>query len=446
MTRLLRTLLLGAFALGLALPATAQIAANTGTPALRADAPPPPASVQSDPELETSNGLQYYREPGQAGINVFEAPKEAGSGFDGLSVHVGGDFAIQFQGLSQSNDSTSLAELAPNFNLPSANLNLDVQIASGMRLHLRTYLSSRHHTEAYVKGGYFQMDNLDFIQDGFLSSVMEVTRFRFGMDQINYGDAQFRRSDNAAVIYNPFVGNYIMDSFTTEPFAEVTVLNNGFIGVAGLTNGRLNQSPLPGDNGVALFGKLGYDSQLNETTRARLTASVYHSTEGGTRDYLYGGDRAGARYYNILQIAGEADNDFLPRFNPRFATQTAIQVNPFVKVMGAEVFGVFERAMGGEDNDGGYTQLGGELIYRIGAAENFYLGGRYNAVTGAQTDGGDEVEIQRFNVGGGWFLTPNVLAKAEYVNQTYGGDAYTGNAQFEGAEFSGVVLEAAISF
>ena len=275
---------------------------------------------------------------------------------------------------------------------------------------------------------------------------MDVTRFRFGMDQINYGDTHFRRSDNAAVIYNPFVGNYLMDSFTTEPYAEVTVLKDGFIGVAGRTNGRLNQSPLPGDNGVALYGKLGYDSQLGEDLRARLTGSVYHSTTEGTRDYLYGGDRAGARYYNILQLAGEADNDFLPRFNPSFPHQTAFQVNPFVKFMGAEVFGVFEQAMGGPDGAGSFTQLGGELIYRIGADEDVYLGGRYNTVNGSMTDGGDEMTIDRFNIGGGWFLTDNVLAKVEYVSQTYGGDGFVGSNKFEGAEFSGVVLEAAISF
>ncbi len=444
MTRILRTLALGALALGLALPSTAQIADNTGAPALREAQPT--ASALPAPELETSDGLQYFRPPGQDGLNVFESPKVAGARFDGLSVHVGGDFAIQFQGLSQSNDSTSLAELAPNFTLPTANLNLDVQIAPGMRMHLRTFLSSRHHTESYVKGGYFQLDNLDFIQEGFLAGVMDVTRFRFGMDEINYGDTHFRRSDNAAVVYNPFVGNYIMDSYTTEPYAEVTVLKDGLIGVAGLSNGRLNQSPLSGDNGVAMYGKLGYDTQVNETLRARLTGSVYHSTKEGTRDYIYGGDRAGARYYNVLQVAGEAASDFLPRFNPGFKYQTAVQINPFIKFQGAEFFGVFERSMGGEDTDGGYTQLGGELLYRIGAAENFYVGGRYNTVTGSRTDGGDEVDIQRFNVGGGWFLTENVLAKAEYVNQTYGGDAYVGNAQFEGAEFSGVVLEAAISF
>ncbi|HMB90748.1 MAG TPA: hypothetical protein VKP65_07865, partial [Rhodothermales bacterium] len=281
--------------------------------------------------------LQYYRTPGLEGINVFEAPKVAGVPFDGLYVHVGGDFAIQFQGLSHSNDADDLVELASNFTLPTANLNMDVQIADGMRMHIRTYLSSRHHTEAYVKGGYFQVDNLDFISEDFMAPLMENLRFRFGMDEINYGDTHFRRSDNAMVIYNPFVGNYIMDSFTTEPFAEVTYMGSGFLGVVGMSNGRLNQSPLKGDDGVAVFAKLGYDNQMNDDLRVRLTGSVYHSTDKGTRDYIYGGDRAGGRYYNVIeQIDEERPSDFLPRFNPGFSYQTAFQVNPFIKFQGFE--------------------------------------------------------------------------------------------------------------
>ena len=409
---------------------------------------------------QQATSLEYYRPAGQAGLNMFEIPKQASMQsegiqmmpFDGLKVQVGGDFAIQFQGLSQSNDSLNLVDLAPNFALPTANLNVDVQIADGMRMHLRTYLSSRHHTEAYVKGGYFQVDNLDFIQDEFLSGVMDVTRFRFGMDQPNYGDVHFRRSDNADVMYNPFVGNYLMDSFTTEPFAEATVLSNGLIGVAGITNGRLNQSPVSGDNGIAVYGKLGYDSQVSDMLRARLTGSVYHSTEDGTRDYLYGGDRAGARYYNVLEVAGEdRPSDFLPRFNPGFPYHTAIQVNPFAQYQVAdnvavEFFGVFERSIGGPEGAGAFTQLGGELLFRFGAERDFYVGGRYNAVNGNAVEDGPDQEISRFNVGGGWFLTNNVLTKVEYVNQSYSGDGYVGNARFEGAEFNGVVVEAAISF
>ncbi len=392
---------------------------------------------------QLSGELQNYREPGQAGLNVFEDPKEDTADFQGLRVRAGGDFAIQFQGLEQSNDADNLVALSNNLTLPTANLNLEVQLAEGVRMHLRTYLSSRHHVEAWVKGGHMQIDNLDFIQEGFLSGLMENTRFRFGMDEINYGDTHFRRSDNARAIYNPFVENYIMDAFTTEPFAEVSVFNNGFLGLAGISNGRLNQSPTEGDDGVAVFGKVGYDSQINDDLRIRLTGSVYHSTDAGTRDYLYNGDRAGARYYQIFATE-EGGSDFQPRFNPGFAYQTAFQVNPFVKFQGFEFFGVFEVSNSGTDEGGSFTQLGAELLYRFGSREQFYLGTRFNNVDGETATDGPKCEINRINVGGGWFLTNNVLTKVEYVTSSYDGAAFTGH--LAGAQYDGFMIEAVISF
>ncbi len=384
--------------------------------------------------------LQYYTTPGKASLNQFEQPKTNTVDFNGLAVRIGGDFALQFQGLTQSNSGDSLAELANNFTLPTANLNIDVQLAPGMRMHLRTYLSSRHHAEAWVKGGYLRMDQLDFIEEGFLSDLMEVLTIRVGMDQFNYGDTQFRRSDNAAAIYNPFVGNYLMDSFSTEPFMEFTVQKDGIIAVLGATNGRLNQSPTPGDDGMAIFGKLGYDTQVNEDLRVRLTGSFYNSTDG-TRDYLYAGDRGGGRYYGIDDGRG----DFSPRVNTGFPYQTAFQINPFVKFQGLEFFGVFEVASNGADAGGSFTQLGAEALYRLGAEENFYIGGRYNAVSGEFSDAAPTYEVDRINIGGGWFLTDNVLTKLEYVKQTYGGDFTTGGSLQDG-EFSGVMIEAVIAF
>lgn len=395
---------------------------------------------------QSVEGIQYFTQPGKARLNQFESPKTNTQDFQGLKIYVGGDFALQFQGISQTNSGDSLAELGNNFNLPTANLNLDVQLAPGMRMHLRTYLSSRHHTEAYVKGGYLQIDQLDFVEEGFMSDLMEVLTIRVGMDQYNYGDTHFRRSDNSTAIYNPFVGNYLMDSFSTEPFIEFTVQKNGIIGVLGATNGRLNQSVTSTDEGFVLFGKLGYDSQVNEDLRVRLTGSFYNSTDKGTRDYLYGGDRAGGRYYSVI-----VDSDFSGRFNPGFSRApvggylTAFQINPFVKFQGLEFFGVYEVASNGADAGGSFTQLGAEALFRFGTDENFYLGGRYNLVSGEQTDAAQTIEIDRINFGGGWFLTNNVLTKLEYVKQTYGGDGYNGSL-YQGAEFSGVVLEAVIAF
>ena len=128
--------------------------------------------------------------------------------YDGLKVRIGGDLTLQFQSLNQSNTEDSLVELGSDFNLPSANLNLDLQLLDGVRMHLRTYLSSKHHNETWIKGGHVVIDQLDFIRPRFLSGLMQYTTITAGLDEFNYGDAHFRRSDNARAIFNPFIGNY----------------------------------------------------------------------------------------------------------------------------------------------------------------------------------------------------------------------------------------------
>ena len=386
----------------------------------------------------------------------FEEQKSDQPEFEKLKVKVGGDFAIQFQGLNHSNtnDTIDLYDLVSNFNLPTANLNLDVLLADGVKLHLRTYLSSRHHYEAWVKGGYVQLDKLDFLSEGFLSGLMRVTTLKFGLDELNYGDAHFRRTDNAKAINNPFVGNYIMDAFTTEAFGEVLIQSSGFIGLIGISNGKLNQNVTVTnranfDNAISFYGKLGYDKQFNDDFRGRLTGSWYlnHGTSTGT--YLYSGDRTGSRYYSVLVIDGAADNFASGRFNPGFSQITAVQINPFIKFKGIELFGIYEIAMGGnKDNNGDYTQIAAELLYRFGGKDQFHLGGRYNVVSGNQTSTSDDIKIDRINIGGGWLLTENIIVKAEYVTQKYTGDGVVAKLgpQFKGAEFNGFMLEAAISF
>lgn len=102
--------------------------------------------------------IQNFREYDKEGTGVFEDPKTTDGEFDGLKVRLGGHFAQQFQGLSHSNtlididnDGTfenELYALEPGLNLATANLNIDVQLAQGVRLNLITYLSSRHPPEA----------------------------------------------------------------------------------------------------------------------------------------------------------------------------------------------------------------------------------------------------------------------------------------------------------
>jgi hypothetical protein len=76
--------------------------------------------------------------------------------------------------------------------------------------------------------------------------------------------------------------------------------------------------------------------------------------------------------------------------------------------------------------------------------EQFYVGGRYNSVSGQlQNQETAKVTVSRTNVGGGWFMTKNILMKAEYVSQTYT-DYLSG--PFQGGKFNGFMIEACIAF
>src|SRR5690606_19800486 len=164
--------------------------------------------------------------------------------------------------------------------------------------------------------------------------------------------------------------------------------------------------------------------------------------------YLYNADRAGSRYYLVMEnTAATAAAQFRSgRYNPNLTNQiTAIMVNPFVKYKGLEFFGTIENSAGNALGAPERTakQYAGELIYRFGASENFYVGGRYNKVE-AEEASGDNIEIARTQLGAGWFMTKNILMKVEYVNQKY--DGYSVGNILNDGKFKGLMAEAVISF
>lgn len=420
---------------------------------------------------DTTTTMRDYLAPEKTSRNVFEDPKVESPEFNGVQVSVGGDFALQFQAIEHSTKAPSLGVLTgtttPNalqvmgkdFNLPTANLDINAYLGKGIKMHLRTYLSARHHNEAWVKGGYIQIDNLDFIKEGFGAEIMKNARVKVGMDEINYGDTHFRRSDNAETINNPFVGNYIMDSFTTEAFGEAYGFYKNFIGMVGVSNGKLNQTPVKGQNwnSPSVYAKIGYDKQISSDLRVRVTGSFIQTNGLFTGGNLYSADRAGSRYYYVLLTQNDAmgtSNQSTGGFNPGFKKVQAVQVNPFVKYQGLEFFGVYEYVTGNKATattfratDGDYTQLGAELLYRFGGKEQFYLGGRYNTVNGKDDEVSAERKIDRFNLAGGWFMTKNILAKVEYVSQKYNDDAVWGaTSALRGGKFNGLMFEATIGF
>src|SRR5688572_14548485 len=103
---------------------------------------------------------EYWRPYDKTGINIFETGKTDNlTSYEGQKLRIGAGFTQQFQNLKHSNDNADangetnkLYALAPGFMTAQANLFLDVQLYDGIRLNVTTYLSSRHHNEAWVKG------------------------------------------------------------------------------------------------------------------------------------------------------------------------------------------------------------------------------------------------------------------------------------------------------
>lgn len=415
--------------------------------------------------------IQYFRPWDKYGINIFENSKNDSVEFTGTTVRVGGNFTQQFQALSHENvngenGGGELYNLGTGFNLATANLNLDIQLGDGIRIALENYMSSRHHSEFWVKGGYIQFDKLPFENTDWFT---ENFRVKIGHFQVNYGDQHFRRTDNGNALYNPFVGNMIMDAFATEIGAEVYYLSGPITGMVGMTAGLINgdvadYSDDPNVNkNPAILLKLAYDNDFDDL-RFRISGSLYYQSNG-VRSTLYAGDRTGSRYYLVMEEAGARAGDAFRsgRFDPGFRNElTSIQINPFVKFGGLEVFGVLEFASGADlrvdnngdprDIDGGrsVTQIAAEALYRFGANEDVYIGARYNTVAGelyTEKDNNDnlvavDATINRFAISAGWFPTKNLLLKAEYVNQDY--KDFTG--LLEEGNFNGLVIEAIVGF
>jgi hypothetical protein len=417
--------------------------------------------------------IQYLRAQDKRGINVFETPKVAGVEYSGFRLAWGAAFTQQFQGLSHENtadsvfvaavaatpgnagtastsDRNRLMEIGSGFNNATANMYLHAQLAPGIRIQLTSYLSARHHNETWVKDGFLQVDASP-LDVPLFNSIMEYTTLKIGHFEVNYGDFHFRRSDNGQAIYNPFVGNAIMDAFTTEIGTEAVVQYNGLLGVVALTGGEIRGNVTrPDDRSPAVMVKLGMDRQLNDDLRVRLTGS-YRTQESAISNTLYSGDRAGSRYYYVMENfkAAESSQFTSGAINPGFSDAiTAFMINPFIKYRGLELFGMYESARGraAPDNtpEREVTQLMAEGLYRFGHGEKFYVGGRWNTLTGDLGTVAPDADVMRTNIGAGWFVTPSLLLKFELVNQTY--DGFIATDIRNGGRFKGFMIEAVTAF
>ncbi|MBK5286463.1 MAG: hypothetical protein JJE25_13775, partial [Bacteroidia bacterium] len=200
----------------------------------------------------------------------------------------------------------------------------------------------------------------------------------------------------------------------------------------------------------AYHGKLGFDKQFSNDFRFRITGSFY-LVESAANSTLFSGDRTGSHYFFVMEnTLATADGNFRSgRHNPQFSQQvTTFMINPFLKYRGIEMFGAYEMAKGRmitEKDLRTATQYAVDLIYRFPQEkENFWIGGRYNSVTASLPFNPNDITINRAAATLGWFVTKNIMMKAEYVNQEY--KNFSATDIRSGGKFDGFMIEASVGF
>lgn len=430
--------------------------------------------------------IQYYRPWDKDGINVFEPSKKGEQpAYTGFKIRIGGAFTQDYQSLKHSNKPTYVPTSATNptnknflygvipsqdstsatlsgFNLAMANLNLDMQIGDGIRVCLENYMSARHHSEFWVKGGYIQFDKLPMF--GSPQWFTDYVRVKIGHFTPNFGDMQFRRSDGGNTMYNPFVENLIFDAFSTEIGGEAYVFPvDGVMAMVGMTSGFINgnidnypdvavaPNVEPNQKKPSITLKLAYDKTFGDL-RVRLSGSMYNNS-GSARNTIFAGDRTGSHYFMVAEpatgtYAANKDSGRFPGMGVANKVN-AISINPFIKFHGLEVFGGYDAIKGrtNTERDGAerkFNQVTVEGLYRFLKNEQAYIGGRYIQAKGRPQGFTADMSIDRIALVAGWFPTKNMLLKGEYVTQKYK-DFPTTDIRNE-AEFSGFVVEAVIGF
>jgi len=456
------SVIIAAAALAYALPALAQNSANTANADTLAKATPAATDSGRAKAAEPSNVqqivIQRFRPVDARGINMYETPKNDGVPYTGFKLGFGAAFTQQFQGLEHSNtaapvvknnvNTNQLMNIGHGFNNAVANFYLNAQLARGIRVAMTSYLSARHHQESWVKDGYLQIDDSP-IDVTALNKLMQYVTIKAGHFEINYGDEHFRRTDNGNAMFNPFVGNLLLDAFTTEIGGEVYLRKGPWMAMGGMLAGETRgQVTAPDKRSPAYLGKVGFDKEWKGNVRFRLTSSVFSQASSANQS-LYTGDRGGSRYYQVMvnTSGSEKDSAWTGNVQPGIkSAQHAWVVNPFLKLGGLEFRANIEEMRGrnsGEASSRTWNQNAGEALYRF-LGNKLYVASRYNTATGTLPGMTSEVTVDRSQFSGGWFVVPTVLLKTEWMQQNY--KDFPTNDIRNGGKIKGFMVEGVVAF
>lgn len=322
------------------------------------------------------------------------------------------------------------------------------------------YLSSRNHpSQTYGNEGYIIMtgvpENLQSLK--FLEPILQKVDLKAGHMMIDFGDAGQHRSNNAIVQKNPLIGNFVIDPNIVSIGMQASSKPGRYGWLLGASNGTTTEN-------WSIGRGFSYNAKLYAYPIAGLRTSVSYiasdqsdnpnSSGGGSQMQMFTGNRSGERYAGVLG-GGQAPGNVFPQAGEKFSAaqfDVTFDNGSPVKLYGhygmTQDLDINGSAVGTPEEKWSYYAA--DAKYEITPA--LYAAARYSSAATSQLAGADsDGEVNRIQVGGGFWLTKNLLLKVEYVTQKYDGFAVgqivnNGVQAWRNPEFSGVISEVSFSF
>jgi predicted porin len=227
--------------------------------------------------------------------------------------------------------------------------------------------------------------------------------------------------------------------------------------LVGISSGTTTENLNEGKGIASVHGKVW----ANLAPDLRLSASGYyvdHSDNpatgpGSTKGSLFSGRRSGGVYGGVLG-GGNAPGEVLPGQDQLV---TAVQADVSYTPRPWEIYGNLGWMQDEDPNGSGPGEPSESWTYGMFEVDYYfhpriYVAGRYsfaaaNVIAGNTSNG----YVQRFQIGGGYWVTRNMLAKLEGVYQTYNefnieDGLVSGVDAYRGPEFYGIIAEVSFAF
>lgn len=358
---------------------------------------------------------------------------------------------------------TKLASIEPGFQNAFGDLGFIGKFGKNQEIEIvfDLYLSSRNHpSQTYGNEGYIILrgvpENLQSLK--FLEPILNKVDIKAGHMLVDFGDAAQHRSNNAIVQKNPLIGNFVIDPNIVSIGMQASSKPGTKLGwLVGVSNGTTTEDWSVG-RGIAYNGKLIYNP-----VKGLRTSVSYIGTDqsdnptkagGGSQMQMFTGNRSGERYAGVLG-GGQAPGNVFPQAGEKFSAaqfDVTFDNGSPIKLYGH--YGITQdkdingSAAGTPEEKWSYYAA--DLKYQLTPA--LYAAARYsNASTSMFNGAAAAGQVDRIQVGGGFWLTRNLLMKMEYVQQKYSGFTdgqivNNGIQAWRDPEFSGVVSEVSFSF